>query len=145
MCIKSQWNKCLQFFFYFGCYLSVWNCYLGSILAFNIEIKNSYNLWKKPLNQLSVVYEQFIYVLYLHLVGYISIVMNKFWLIDWLSSALKFGSSSLVSQVHVIAGKNIKKKYLMCHSPIKMLKQHVIPNSSLHNLKIYCGKRLQKN
>ena len=35
-----------------------------------------------------------------------------------------------------MAGQNIKKNYLMCHIPIKMLKQHVIPNSSLHNLKI---------
>ena len=32
---------------------------------------------------------------------------------------------------------NVKKKYLMCQIPIKMLKQHTTPNSSLHNLKIY--------
>ena len=46
----------------------------------------------------------------------------------------------LVSQVHVIAGQNVKKKYLMCQIPIKMLKQHATPNSSLHNLKIYSSK-----
>ena len=28
----------------------------------------------------------------------------------------------------------------MCQIPIKMLKQHVTPNSSLHNLKIYSSK-----
>ena len=42
-------------------------------------------------------------------------------------------SSRLVSR---LAWQNIKKNYLMCQIPIKMLKQHVIPNSSLHNLKI---------
>ena len=31
----------------------------------------------------------------------------------------------------------MKKTYLMCQIPIKMLKQHAVPNSSLHNLKIY--------
>ena len=41
----------------------------------------------------------------------------------------------LVSQVHMTAGKNVKKKYLMCQIPIKMLKQEATPNSSLHNLK----------
>ena len=55
-----------------------------------------------------------------------------------------FRSSRLVSQVHMMAGQNIKKNYLMCHIPIKMLKQHVIPNSSLHNLKIYSPKRCRK-
>ena len=83
MFMKSQWNKCL-YFSYLGCYLSVWHCYLGSILAFNIEIQNSYNLWTKPLNQLRLIHEQFIYVLYLDLVAYISFVVHKFWLIDWL-------------------------------------------------------------
>ena len=39
-------------------------------------------------------------------------------------------SSRLISQIHMMAGQNIKKKYLMCQIPIKMLKQHVIPNSS---------------
>ena len=53
-------------------------------------------------------------------------------------------SSRLVSQVHMIAGQNIKKKYLMCQIPIKMLKQHAIPNSSLHNLKIYSSKGCRK-
>ena len=42
-----------------------------------------------------------------------------------------------LSQVHMIAGQNVKKKYLMCQIPIKMLKQEATPNSSLHNLKIY--------
>ena len=33
----------------------------------------------------------------------------------------------------------------MCQIPIKMLKQHAIPNSSLHNLKIYwCGKTMDE-
>ena len=35
-------------------------------------------------------------------------------------------SSRLVSQVHKIAGQNIKKKYLMCQIPIKMLTQNAI-------------------
>ena len=48
----------------------------------------------------------------------------------------------------MIAGQYIKKKYLMRQIPIKMLKQHAIPNSSLHNLKIYsskgCGKTMDE-
>ena len=64
-------------FFLFRLLPLVWHCYLGSILAFNIEIRNSYNLWTKPLNQVRLTYEQFIYVLYLGLVVYISFVMNK--------------------------------------------------------------------
>ena len=84
MLMKSRWNKCLYSFYYLGCYLQVWHCYLGSILAFKIQIQISYNLWTKPLNQLRLIYEQFIHVLYLDLVVYISFVMNKFWLIDWL-------------------------------------------------------------
>ena len=59
-----------------------------------------------------------------------------------------FQSSMLVSQVHMMAGQNVKKKYLMCQIPIKMLKQHATPNSSLHSLKIYsskgCGKTSQR-
>ena len=55
-----------------------------------------------------------------------------------------FQSSMLVSQVYMMAGQNIKKKYLMCQIPIKMVKQHAIPNSSLHNLKIYASKGCQK-
>ena len=35
---------------------------------------------------------------------------------------------------------NVTKKCLMCQIPIKMLKQHVTSNSSLHNLKIYSSK-----
>ena len=42
------------------------------------------------------------------------------------SSAPKYEHiSRLVSQVHMMAGQNVKKKYLMCHIPIKMLKQNV--------------------
>ena len=55
-----------------------------------------------------------------------------------------FQSSRLVSQVHMMAGQNVKKKYLMCQIPIKMLKQRAIPNSSLHNLKIYSSKGRRK-
>ena len=51
-----------------------------------------------------------------------------------------FQSSRLVCKVHMMAVQNIKKKYLMCQIPIKMLKQHAMPNSSLHNLKIYSSK-----
>ena len=40
---------------------------------------------------------------------------------------------------------NVKKKYLMCQIPIKMLKQHATPNSSLYNLKIYSSKGCTKN
>ena len=43
-----------------------------------------------------------------------------------------------------MAGQNIKKNYLMCQIPIKMLKQHAIPNSVLHNLKIYSSKGCRK-
>ena len=50
----------------------------------------------------------------------------------------------VVSQVHVMAGQNVKKKYLMCQIPIKMLKQEATPNSSLHNLKIYLSKGCRK-
>ena len=34
----------------------------------------------------------------------------------------------LVSQVHIMAEQNVKKKYLVCQIPIKMLKQHATPN-----------------
>ena len=54
-------------------------------------------------------------------------------------------SSRLISHVHMMAGQNIKKKYLMCQIPIKMLKQHAIRNSSLHNLKIYSSKACRKS
>ena len=55
-----------------------------------------------------------------------------------------FQSSMLVSQVHMMAGQNVKKKYLMCQIPIKMLKQEATQNSSLHNLKILFIKRVEK-
>ena len=51
-----------------------------------------------------------------------------------------FQSSMLVFEVHMMAGQNAKKKYLMCQIPFKMLKQETTPNSSLHNLKIYLAK-----
>ena len=60
------------------------------------------------------------------------------------SSALRYVHLQLVSQVHMMAGQNIKKKYLMCQIPIKMLKQNAIPNSSLYNLKIYSSKGCRK-
>ena len=43
-----------------------------------------------------------------------------------------FQSSMMVSQVHMMPGQNVKKKHLMCHIPIQMLKQEATPNSSLH-------------
>ena len=52
-----------------------------------------------------------------------------------------FQSSMLVSQVHMMAGQNVKKK---CQIPIKMLKQEATPNSSLHNSKIYLSKGCRK-
>ena len=55
-----------------------------------------------------------------------------------------FQSSILVSQVHMMAGQNVKKKYLMCQIPIKILKQEASPNSILHNLKIYLSKGCRK-
>ena len=39
-----------------------------------------------------------------------------------------FQSSMLVSQVDMMAGQNVKKKYSMCQIPIKMLKQEATPN-----------------
>ena len=53
-------------------------------------------------------------------------------------------SSRLFSQVHMITRQNVKKKYLMCPIPIKMVKQHAIPNSGLHNLKIFSSKGCRK-
>ena len=50
----------------------------------------------------------------------------------------------LVSQVQMMAGQNVKKKYLMCQIPIKMYKQEATPNSSLNNLKIYLSKGFRK-
>ena len=53
-------------------------------------------------------------------------------------------SSRLISQVWLMAGQNIKKKYLMCQIPVTTLKQHAIPNSGLQNLKIYLSKGCRK-
>ena len=55
-----------------------------------------------------------------------------------------FQSPRLVSQVDMMTGQNVKKKYLICQIPIKMLKHHAIPNSRLHNLKIYSSKGCRK-
>ena len=55
-----------------------------------------------------------------------------------------FQSSMLVSQFHMMAGQNVKKKYLICQIPIKMLKQEASPNSRLHNLNIYLSKGCRK-
>ena len=55
-----------------------------------------------------------------------------------------FQSSMLVSQVHMMAGQNVRKKYLMCQIPIKILERHAIPNSSLNNLKTYLSKECRK-
>ena len=43
----------------------------------------------------------------------------------------------------LMAGQSLKRKYLS-QIPIKMLKQHAIPNLSLHNLKIYSSKGCRK-
>ena len=43
-----------------------------------------------------------------------------------------------------MARQNVKEKYLMYQIPIKMLKQHAVPNSSLQNLKIYSAKGYRK-
>ena len=55
-----------------------------------------------------------------------------------------FESSMLVSQVHMMAGQNLKKKYLMCQIIIKMLKQEATSNSSLRNLNIYLSNGCRK-
>ena len=52
-----------------------------------------------------------------------------------------FQTSRLVPQVHMVAGQNEKKKYLMCQIPIKMFKQPATPNSNLHNR---CRKTSQR-
>ena len=54
-----------------------------------------------------------------------------------------FQSSMLVSQVHMIAGQNVRKRYLMCQIPIK-IKQEATPNSNLHNSKIHLSKGCRK-
>ena len=59
----------------------------------------------------------------------------------WASSSLQRWSRS---QVHIMAGQNVKKNSQMCQIPIKMLKQHATPNSNLHNLKIYSSKGRKK-
>ena len=46
--------------------------------------------------------------------------------------------------LHVMTRQNINKKYLMCQIPVKMVEQHAIPNSSLHNLKIDSSKGCRK-
>ena len=55
-----------------------------------------------------------------------------------------FQSSRLVSQFHMMAGQNVKKKYPMCQIPIKLLKQEATSNLRLHNLKISLSKGFKK-
>ena len=54
-----------------------------------------------------------------------------------------FLSSMPLSQVHMMAGQIVKKKY-PCQIPNKMLRQEATPNSSLHNLKICLSKWCRK-
>ena len=61
-----------------------------------------------------------------------------------LHQSMRIFKTGLPSSYDVMAGQNVKKKYLMCLIPIKMLKQHIIPNSSIHNLKIYSSKGCRK-
>ena len=61
-----------------------------------------------------------------------------------LQRSMRIFETGLSSSYDVMAEQNIKKKYLLCQIPIKMLKQHTIPNSSLHNLKIYYQKGAEK-
>ena len=52
----TEINVCISsFFFHLGCYLLVWHSYLGSILAFNVEVQISYNFWVKPSIQLRLI------------------------------------------------------------------------------------------
>ena len=51
----------------------------------------------------------------------------------------KAGLSSLCD-----SWENINKKYLICQIPVKILKQHAIPNSSLQNLKISSSKEYRR-
>ena len=53
---------------------------------------------------------------------------------------VRASSRRLLSKFHMKIGENTKKKYLMSQVPIKVLKQHATPNSSLHDLKIYSSK-----
>ena len=62
-----------------------------------------------------------------------SVICTKVW---------PFSKAGLSSSY--MAGQNVKKKYLICQIPIKMLKQEATPNSSLHNLKIYLSKGCRK-
>ena len=57
-----------------------------------------------------------------------------------LHQSMRIFKVGLSSSYDVMAGQNIKKKYLMCQIPIKMLKQNTIPNSRLHKLKNYSSK-----
>ena len=61
-----------------------------------------------------------------------------------LHQSMRIFKAGLSNSYNVMAGQNIKKKYLMYQIPIKMLKQHTIPKSSLHNLKIYSSKGCRK-
>ena len=59
--------------------------------------------------------------------------------------SMRIFKAGLSNSYDVMAGQNVvKKKHLMCQIQIKMLKQHTILNSSLHNLKIYSSKACRK-
>ena len=81
------------------CNLSVWHCYLRSILAFNIEIQISYNLWIKPLHQLRlIILTFFLDLCFIPRYGCIYIFLlslrNSGGLIDWSQRQLYFNSRS---------------------------------------------------
>ena len=57
-----------------------------------------------------------------------------------LRQSMRTFKAGLSSSYDVMVGQSIKEKYLMCQVSIKMLKHYTIPNSSLHNPKIYSSK-----
>ena len=68
---------------------------------------------------------------------------NWKWIVERQSApnqSMHIFKAGLSSSYDVMVGQSIKKKHLMCQISIKMLKHHTIPNSSLHNLKIYSSK-----
>ena len=86
---KSYLVNCLSCR-YLGCYLSVWQCYLGSILAFSFEIvKLNTTTCKKSSTQvikinLGIISDFNCQKFLLH----VFIYMDKFWVIDWLIDSL---------------------------------------------------------
>ena len=64
-----------------------------------------------------------------------------------LHQRMRIFKAGLSSSYDVMAGQNIiikAKVPIMCRIPIKMLKQHTFPNSSLHNLRIYSSKECRE-